>query len=165
MQAVIRGLAEHRVPRVVGTAVFLTGHPRGAPGVLLRHLKHNKALHEHVVLLSIRIREVPSVEDGKRVAVEWLPAGFVRVVGHFGFMEHPQVEPLLARVRESGTAADMGDTTYYIPRERLLPTGPLRMMGWRKRLFIFMARNARASADFFGLPPSQVVELGTQVEF
>jgi KUP system potassium uptake protein len=154
-----------RPPRVPGTAVFLTPGLEGAPLVLIRHLRLNKALHEEIVLLSILTEEVPEVRDDARIEVEHLPAGFHRVKASYGFMERPHVQEIIALCGGFGMRATAENTTYYLGRPQLLPTGTGRMMHWRKRLFAFMERNAGSAADFFGLPPNRVVELGARIEF
>jgi KUP system potassium uptake protein len=158
-----------RPQRVPGTAVFMTSNTRAAPPVLLHHLKHNKILHERVVLVSILSEEVPFVWRAERVSVSELGSGFFQVVAHYGFMETPDVPALLeslAHQRPPGVALQLKpmDTTYYLGRETLLPTGPARMARWRKRLFIVMARNAQTASSFFGLPPNRVVEMGAQIQ-
>jgi KUP system potassium uptake protein len=152
-------------PRVRGTAVFLTHDVNGAPLVLQRHLRYNKALHEQIILLSIITQEVPEVEHEKRVATEALPQGFHRIRAYYGFMERPDAQEILAICGDLGITAQAEDTTYYVDSARLLPTGPAPMMRWRKRLFSFMARNASAATDFFNIPPNRVVELGARLEF
>jgi KUP system potassium uptake protein len=152
-------------PRVPGTAVFLTSDAEGAPVVLLHHLKHNKALHQQVVLLSVLSVEVPTVEDADRVSVTALPQGFYRVLARYGFMETPNVPRVLALCEPHGLRTRAMETSYYLGRERLLPSGRERMARWRKKLFVFMSRNAQSAAQFFGLPPNRVVELGAQIEF
>jgi KUP system potassium uptake protein len=152
-------------PRVRGTAVFLTHDVDGAPLVLQRHLKYNKALHEQIILLSIITDEVPEVEHDKRVTIEALPQGFQRVRAHYGFMERPDVREIVALCSDLGIRAEAEETTYYVDSARLLPTGPAPMLRWRKRLFSFMARNASAATDVFNIPPSRVVELGARIEF
>jgi len=152
-------------PRVPGTAVFLTTHVEGAPLVLQLHLRHNKALHEEIVLLAIMTEQVPEVEESQRVSVEDLTLGLYRVWAHYGFMERADVERILVHCRAAGIRAEEDETTYYLGRMRLLPTGLARMMRWRKRLFSLMSRNASSAADFFRLPPDRVVELGARVEF
>jgi KUP system potassium uptake protein len=156
----------HRVP---GTAIFMTSHPGGVPPVLLHHLKHNKVLHERVVLVSVVTGDVPTVPDRERVMVKPLGANFYQVVGRYGFMETPNVPALLAAVPPRAIAgprieAVPLETTYYLGRETLLPSGASRMAGWRKRLFIIMARNAQTASAFFRLPPNRVVELGAQIQ-
>lgn len=151
-------------PRVPGTAVFLTSQAEGAPVVLLHHLKHNKALHEQVVLLSVLSAEVPAVPEEQRVWVKRLGHGFYRVTGTYGFMETPNVPEVLELCRKHGLRTKRMETSYFLGRERLLATGRSRMARWRKKLFIFMSRNAQSATQYFGLPPNRVVELGAQIQ-
>ncbi len=151
--------------RVNGTAVFMTSDPEGAPVVLLHHLKHNKALHQQVVLLAVSSVEVPDVEDVDRVRVVALEHGFFRVTAKYGFMETPNVPEIIALCVEQGLQTRAQETSYYLGRERLIPTGQAKMVRWRKKLFVFLARNAQSATQFFGLPPNRVVELGSQIEF
>jgi KUP system potassium uptake protein len=151
--------------RVPGTAVFLTSESKDAPLVLLHHLKHNKVLHENVVLLSILVAQVPEVPITERVEVTCFPHNFSRVKAKYGFMQTPNVPEVLALATERGIIAKPAETTYYLGRENLIPTGTKPLAGWRKRLFIFMQRNARPATEFFGIPPNRVVELGAQMEF
>ena len=151
--------------RVSGTAVFMTSDPTGAPVVLLHHLKHNKVLHQQVVLLSVNTAEVPETDDEERVVVERLGEGFYRVIATYGFMETPDVKEILALAEEHGIRARPNETSYYLGRERLIASGRGGMRKWRKKLFVFMSRNARSATEFFGIPPNRVVELGTQIEF
>jgi len=135
------------------------------PIVLQHHVRHNKALQEEVILLAIVTEEVPEVGRRERVTVEPLAHGLYRVRARYGFMERADVEEILEHVRAAGIRAKEEETTYYLGRTRLLPTGPAPMMRWRKRLFALMARNASSAADFFRVPPDRVVELGARVEF
>jgi KUP system potassium uptake protein len=165
LDLLLADIARRRLQRVPGTAVFLTSEPQGAPVVLLHHLKHNKVLHEQVVLLSVLSADVPEVEDERRVEVKALDQGFFRVSASYGFMETPNVPRILAMSEGHGLRTRPADTSYYLGRERLLPTGPSRLPRWRKELFGFMSRNARSATEFFGIPPNRVVELGSQIEF
>jgi KUP system potassium uptake protein len=158
-------IGRRTVHRVSGTAVFMTSDAQGAPVVLLHHLKHNQALHKQVVLLSVQSAEVPEVADDHRVQVAALPQGFYRVTARYGFMETPDVPEILAMSAAHGLVTTPQQTSYYLGRERLIPTGRSGMARWRRKLFVFMARNARSATEFFGLPPNRVVELGTQIEF
>jgi KUP system potassium uptake protein len=152
-------------PRVEGTGVFLTELAERVPLVLQRHLTYNKVLQREVVLLAIITDEVPEVEEARRLRVETLSHGLYRVRAHYGFMERPDVREIIARCRDLGLQAPPDDTTYYLGRMRLMPTGLAPMMRWRKRLFGLMARNASSVPDFFSIPPDRVVELGARIEF
>jgi KUP system potassium uptake protein len=169
--------------RVPGTAVFMTSSPKGVPVVLLHHLKHNKVLHDQVILMSILTLEVPEADDADRVSLEKFEEGFWRLTARYGFMESPDVPDVLNRARVLGLRAKALDTTFYLGRERIIvlkkgekrvgrgatpnaEDGPvLDMWRWRKKLFVVMSRNARSATEFFNIPPNRVVELGAQVEF
>jgi KUP system potassium uptake protein len=133
--------------------------------VLLHHLKHNKVLHQQVVLLSIHTAEVPDVDEEETLQVEEFGQGFFRVTATYGFMEYPNVPDIMRFMNTRGVRARPSEISYYLGRERLLPTGSSKMAGWRKRAFVFMSRNARSATEFFSIPPNRVVELGTQIEF
>jgi KUP system potassium uptake protein len=165
IELLLDGIERHPPPRVSGTAVFLTSDAEGASVVLLHHLKHNKALHEQVVLLSVKPADVPYVDGEERITVKPLGQGFFRAVIRSGFMETPSIPDLLALTEEHGLRTRPMETSYYLGRERLLPSGPARMARWRKKLFVLMSHNAQSAARFFGLPANRVVELGAQIEF
>jgi KUP system potassium uptake protein len=158
-------LANRKTARVPGLAVFMTREPEGAPVVLLHHLKHNKVLHEQVVLLSILSEEVPEIPDAERITIQRLSQGFYRITARYGFMETTNVPAILARAREAGIDSKPLETTYYLGREQLIPTGTTPLWSWRKKLFVFMSRNSRSATAFYGIPPNRVVELGAQIEF
>ncbi|MEO5817122.1 MAG: potassium transporter Kup [Gemmatimonadaceae bacterium] len=151
--------------RVRGTAIFMTSNADGTPVVLLHHLKHNKMLHDTVVLLSVQTRGIPEVAEDQHLTVESLGHGIHRIVATFGFMESPDIPTVLKAAEAHGIALPAMGTSYYLGQERLVLTGHARMMRWRKKLFAFMSRNARSATEFFMLPPNRVVELGAQIEF
>ena len=157
-------VARSRPPRVRGTAVFMTGNPDGAPPVLLHHFKHNKVLHEKVIMLSVVTEHVPEVNASQRVTIRERGEGFWQVVARFGFMETPNVLDVLKLCGEQGLVTNAADTSFYLGRETLLTTGRSDMARWRKVLFVFLSRNARPANAFFQIPPGRVVELGTQIE-
>ncbi len=171
METFLEDVGEHPKTRVPGTAVFMTSEPHGVPVVLLHHLKHNKVLHQTVILLSIRTADTPETERSDRVAIEALGHSFFRVIATYGFMETPDVKEVLQRCRDNGIAARPLDTSYFLGREQLIPRrGPWKKHGMsmniaRKKLFAVMSRNARSATEYFQLPPNRVVELGTQIEF
>jgi KUP system potassium uptake protein len=164
MDLFLSDIARRQPPRVPGTAVFMTSNPTGVPVVLLHHIKHNKVLHQTVVIMSIEGEEIPQVPAEERVTVEVLGDGFYKVVGRYGFMETPDVPALLASVERQGLRARPAETSFYLGRETLLPGGPARLAVWRKILFIVMARNAQSATAFFNLPPNRVLELGAQIQ-
>lgn len=155
---------EHAPVRVPGTAVFMTGNPEGSPPALLHNLKHNKVLHEQVVLLTILSEDVPHVTVEERVEVEPLELGFVRVIARYGFMENPSIPDILKKCREKGLQFQLMSTSFFLGRETLIPSKKPGMAMWREALFSWMSRNARSATAFFRIPPNRVVELGTQVE-
>ncbi len=150
--------------RVKGTAVFMTQSPEGTPPALLHHFKHNKVLHEQVVLLSVRTDDVPEVAAEGRVMVRELGEGFWQVTAHYGFMQTPSVPEIMTACRRGGLKTIESDTSFYLGRETLLTSGKTRMSGWSKFLFVLMSRNSRPATAFFSIPPGRVVELGTQIE-
>jgi len=155
---------EHAPVRVPGTAVFMTGNPEGSPPALLHNLKHNKVLHEQVVLLTIASEDVPHVSAEERVEVQPLEQGFVRVIARYGFMENPSIPDILKKGREKGLQFQLMSTSFFLGRETLIPSKKPGMAMWREALFSWMSRNARSATAFFRIPPNRVVELGTQVE-
>jgi KUP system potassium uptake protein len=151
-------------PRVKGTAVFLTSIRRGIPNVLLHHFKHNKVLHEQVVILCIATDGVPEVPESERLHLKNFGQGFWAMTAHYGFMETPNVAELLRVCGRIGLHVNSGDTSYYVGRETLLLTRERNLSFWRKKIFRYLSRNSRSASDFFSLPPNRVVEIGTQIE-
>lgn len=153
------------IRRVPGTAVYMSGNRSGTPLALLHNLKHNKVLHEQVVLLTVRTEEVPYLTNPRdRVAIERLNDGFWRIQVHFGFMERPDVPTALASLKEAELRVDPMRLTYFIGRETILATSKLGLSSWRGSLFAWMTRNAGDATSYFCLPPNSVVELGARVE-
>jgi KUP system potassium uptake protein len=151
--------------RVPGTAVFMSSVPDGIPNVLLHHVKHNKALHQRVILLSIVTANSPYVSKEKSLELRTLPHGFSRIIARVGFMQQPDVPAILDRASSKyDLNVKRGDTTYYMGRQTLLTSGKTPIAKWRKVLFAFLSRNARTPTEFFNLPPNRVVELGSQIE-
>jgi len=150
--------------RVPGTAVFMTSTPDGVPHALLHNLKHNKVLHERVILLTVKIADVPFVEQEVRCHLEPLGHGFHRLVIKYGFMQDPDVPEALKRLTGCGPEFKMMDTSFFLARQTLLPSSRPGMAIWREKLFAWMLRNAESAMEFFKLPTNRVVELGSQVE-
>ncbi len=150
--------------RVPGVAVFMTGNPEGTPPALMHNLKHNKVLHQKVILLSISTAEVPHVPLQERVTVEPLEHGVYRVIARYGFMQNPDVPALMRLLGEKGLPLRMMETTFFLGRETLIPSKKPGMALWREAVFAWMSRNAHAATEYFNLPPNRVVELGAQIE-
>ena len=150
--------------RVPGTAVFMTSSASGVPHALLHNLKHNKVLHERVILLTVRIEDVPYVPAEKRMETQDYTAGFYRVVVHYGFMDEVNVPSELSKLQECGPACKMMDTSFFLARQTLIASARPGMAIWREKLFSWMLRNAESAMEFFKLPTNRVVELGSQVE-
>ena len=150
--------------RVPGTAVFMTSSASGVPHALLHNLKHNKVLHERVILLTVRIEDVPYVALEKRLDTEDYTAGFFRVILRYGFMEEIDVPAALAQLKDIGPQCKMMDTSFFLARQTLLASSRPGMAIWREKLFAWMLRNAESAMEFFKLPTNRVVELGSQVE-
>jgi KUP system potassium uptake protein len=150
--------------RVSGTAVFMTSSASGVPHALLHNLKHNKVLHERIFLLTVRIEDVPYVQEEQRVELRDYGSGFYRVVVRYGFMDEVDVPAALARLEGCGPQCKMMDTSFFLARQTLLPSARPAMALWREKLFAWMLRNAESAMEFFKLPTNRVVELGSQVE-
>ena len=150
--------------RVPGTAVFMTSSMNGVPHALLHNLKHNKVLHERVMLLTVKVQDVPYILSQKRADSVDLGHGFYRIVLNYGFMEEVDVPAELTRIENIGATCKMMDTSFFLARQTLLPSEKPGMAIWRERLFAWMLRNAESAMEFFKLPTNRVVELGSQVE-
>ncbi len=156
--------AANSASRVPGTAVFMTSTADGVPHALLHNLKHNKVIHDRVILLTVKISNAPFVEEGIRVQTEDLGHGFHRVVMKYGFMEEINVPDALMKLGCCGPAFKMMDTSFFLSRQTLLASERPGMAIWREKLFSWMLRNAESAMEFFRLPTNRVVELGSQVE-
>jgi KUP system potassium uptake protein len=150
--------------RVPGTAVFMTAQPRGTPPALAHNLRHNKVMHEYVVILTVSTAPVPFVPPTEQVHVENLGHGVFTLRLLWGFMQDPIVPDALRAAQARGLDIDADDVTYFLGRETILVTHRRGMAIWREKLFVLMTRNAVRATAFFRLPPERVVELGVQVE-
>lgn len=164
IESFLEDVASRKPHRVSGVAVFLTSTLGKVPPLLLHHFKHNKVLHDKVLLLTVVTEGVPRVPRKECLSVEALGEGFYQLVAHVGFMQTPNVPQLLRRAAEFGLQVHPEAVSYFLGRETLLTTGSARMARWRKKLFAFLARNARPAHAFFGLPSNRVIEIGAQVD-
>jgi KUP system potassium uptake protein len=155
--------ADKTLERVAGTSVFLVVRSDSVPTALLHNLKHNKVLHERVVLAHVSVEDIPTVPPDKRIKVEKLGKGFYSVIVHHGFFETPDVPRALEEARRYGLVLDMETTTFFIGRETLVPAENPVLGRWRTWLYMWLASTALSPARFYHLPPNRVVELGAQV--
>jgi KUP system potassium uptake protein len=164
LDAFIASLNVNSVQRVAGTAVYMTPSTESVPSALLHNLKHNRVLHERVVMLTVRTMETPRVAEEGRVTVEPLPKKFYRVVMRYGFMEKPDVTDALSRCDKMGLPIDMMLTSFFLGRENLVPSVHPRMALWRESLFIALNKLSQSAPDFYRIPADRVIEVGTKVE-
>ena len=156
--------AANSATRVPGTAIFMASSSAGVPSALLHNIKHNKVIHERVVILTVNINDVPTIAAEKRCEVKDIGHGFYRLILHFGFMQETNVPEALKEVTGCGMEFDMMTTSFFLSRQTLLPSKKPEMMVWREKLFAWMLRNAATAMEFFKLPTNRVVELGSQME-
>jgi KUP system potassium uptake protein len=149
--------------RVAGPAVFLSARNDVVPGALLHNLKHNKVLHERILLVHVETRDTPFVAPGQRIEVEKLGKGFFAMQINYGFFEMPDVPKALGEARAFGLALDMDTTTFFVGHEKLVAAPHPALGGWRTKLYVRLSANALSPADFYHLPPNRVVELGSQI--
>jgi len=152
------------VKRVSGTAVFLSASPEGAPPALLHNLKHNKVLHERIVILTVKIMGRPVVDQSDCVHVTELANNFFRIVLRYGFMQDIDIPAALATSHRCGPPFKLMETSFFLGRQTLIASERPGMALWREKVFAWMMRNAESAMEFFKLPPNRVVELGSQLE-
>ena len=164
LDAFIASIAATPPVRVPGTAVFLTTTEGRVPPALLHNLKHNKVLHERVVLLTLKTRDVPAVPLAERLRIEELGCDFRTIEASYGFMEDQDIPTLLEDCGRRGAPFDLMDTSFFVSRETLIASVAPGMALWREKLFVSMAKNATKAIEYFNIPTNRVVELGTQIE-
>ena len=163
LQVFIKSAAS--VHRVRGTAVFLSTSPDAVPSALLHNLKHNQVLHERVLILNVKVEDVPHVPTSKRLEVHGVSKGFYRVILHYGFMDQVDIPADLVRMEECGGSFNMMSTSFFLGRQKLIPAKERPGMAlWREKLFAWMMKSSESAMEFFKLPTNRVVELGSQLQ-
>ena len=153
------------VHRVKGTSVFLSAAPDAVPAALLHNLKHNQVLHERVLILTVKVEDVPHVAPAQRVESHAAGNGFWRVILHYGFMEEVDIPRDLAGIQTCGEPFNMMRTSFFLGRQKLIrPQHGAGMARWRERLFAWMMKGSESAMEFFKLPTNRVVELGSQLQ-
>src|SRR3954471_14973764 len=152
------------VHRVRGTSVFLSTSADTVPAALLHNLKHNQVLHERVIILNVKVEEVPHVSDDKRLEIHNAGEGFFRVILHYGYMQEVDIPRDLARIDTCGEPFNMMSTSFFLGRQKLIASRRHAGMAlWREKLFAWMLKNSESAMEFFRLPTNRVVELGSQL--
>jgi KUP system potassium uptake protein len=163
IQELTRMLNKSKPTRVAGTAIFLTADPDVAPSALMHNLKHNKVLHDRVVIMSVRTEAQPRVAPSKRFEIATISGDFTKIILHYGFMESPRIPAALASLRKAGMKYDIMTTSFFLGRRTIKPSPNSGMPVWQDKLFIALSKQAAAATDFFAIPSDRVVELGAQV--
>jgi KUP system potassium uptake protein len=164
VEVLLRDFAEHQPIRAPGTAVFMDSNPSGIPRTLLHNLKHNKVLHERVILLTVITEEVPRIPWPEKLEIHELAPNFFRIMAHYGFMETPNVPTILRYAERDGLEYKPMETTFFLGRETLILSRSRGMNYWRKLLFALLSSNAQQATLHYGIPPNRAIEIGAQVE-
>ena len=152
------------VHRVRGTSVFLSTSADSVPAALLHNLKHNQVLHERVIILNVKVEEVPHVGSERRVEFHDSGSGFYRVILHYGFMDEVDIPRDLAFIKSCGEPFNMMSTSFFLGRQKLITsTKHPGMALWREKLFAWMLKSSESAMEFFKLPTNRVIELGSQL--
>jgi KUP system potassium uptake protein len=150
--------------RVPGTAVFMVGDRETTPPAMVHNVKHNKVMHDVVIILTLATKDVPTVDLSEGLQIELVEDTIYRVVAKYGFTDSPDVPELMELLKDRGVPIDMKNITFFLGRETLIASNNPGMAIWREHLFSFMSRNAQRATAFFNIPADQVIEVGMQVE-
>jgi KUP system potassium uptake protein len=164
VQTFIATLRPGRPPRVPGTSVFMTGNISNVPNALLHNLKHNKVLHERVVLMTVQTEDIPHVGDDQRLEIRHLDQNIHTITLHYGFIDQPNIPRALAQCRAMQFHFNLLETSFFVGREKLVAGERTGLWLWRKRLFIFLSNSMLDATEFFRIPTNRVIELGGQIE-
>ncbi len=164
LEEFLEDMARRPPTRVPGTAIFMNGNASRTPPALLHNLEHNKVLHQRVLFLTVKTKQIPFIAQEDRVEVESLGNGFHRLKVYYGFMEDPDIPKVLNAISVPGFTYDPKDTTYFLGRETIIASKRPGMARWREKLFSIIAHNATSATAYFCLPPDRVVEMGEQIE-
>jgi KUP system potassium uptake protein len=159
------GLSKAPVPRIAGTAIFLTSSAAETPPLMLHHLEHNRVLHERVILVTVEVDDDPRVRTADRVKIEELTNGFYRIVLHYGFMQSPNVPVALRLCERLGLPIEPDKSTFFLGHEEIITDDTQPMLRQiQTRIFVFFWRNAARATAYYNIPPQRVVAIGLQVE-
>lgn len=152
------------IPRVAGTAIFMSQLDKGIPTPLLYNLRHNKILHERNIILHVMVEERPYVKEERRFEVTDLGHNFTRLIIRYGFKEEIDIPLEMTKSAAHGISINPDDTTYFVGKETIIPTSLPGMAIWREYVFAWISRNASSAIDFYNLPSKRVMELGSRID-
>jgi KUP system potassium uptake protein len=164
LKAFLDGIKPGRFARVPGTAVFMTGDVKSVPNALLHNLKHNKVLHERVVLMNVTTADIPHVPEERRLEFEHLDHNFHIIKVHYGFMDEPNIPRALAQCRVMQFHFNLMETSFFLRREKIIAGQRSSFARWRRQIFILMSNIMLNATEFFRIPTNRVIELGGQIE-
>jgi KUP system potassium uptake protein len=164
LETFIASIRPDRPPRVPGTAVFMTGNINKIPNALLHNLKHNKVLHQRVVLMTVHTEDIPHVPEEQRLEIRHYDQDIHTVLIRYGFMDQPNIPRALAQCRAMQFHFNLLETSFFVGREKIVPGHRSSFARWRKGLFIFMSNTMLDATEFFRIPTNRVIELGGQIE-
>lgn len=156
---------EKKIPRTEGIAVYMAGQPMFVPSTLTLNLKHYKALHENILIVTVKTEDIPFVDEDKKVSIKGVGQGFFKIQLHYGFMEVPDVPEILKTIKLNDKKIPVEEITYFLGQEQLIAKANKKGMAlWREKLFAYMSRNSQPASRFFNLPPQQVISIGLIIE-
>jgi KUP system potassium uptake protein len=160
-----RRLKQSRIPRVPGTAIFLTRVTTTTPFLIVEHVAQMKALQEIAIALTVKFEDIPRVASYERIEVAELAEGFWHIIVHFGFVQVPDIPAALQQVKDRGCPLDLENAVYFGARDAVVYSKrSCWLVRTRLRLFTLMFRNSVRAVDLFNLPPENFVEVGRQIE-
>lgn len=152
------------VPRVPGTAVYMTKNPNGVPRTMLHNYKHNKIFHERIIIMTVHTEGIPRVPEIRRIEVEKITDNFIRIIARYGFMETPDVPHIFKYMGEYGISCRISEATFFLGRETIVVRPASGIAGLKKKLFAFLSQNMQPATSRFNIPPNRVIEIGLQIE-
>jgi KUP system potassium uptake protein len=161
----LAGLEKRNLPRVSGTAVYLSRGFRSVPLAFIHNVNHNKVIHARVIFLTVEFLKEPYVRSENRIEFSDLAAGYYRLIIRYGFMDNPNLSAALRIVQNKYLEIDLDDTTFFLGRETLIPSRSFGLSYWRDVVFLMMARNSERATDYFNLPADRVFEVGARIRF
>ncbi|MFI4987351.1 MAG: potassium transporter Kup [Alphaproteobacteria bacterium] len=164
LETFLKSIRPGHPERIPGTAIFMTGNIDQVPAAMLHNLKHNKVLHERVVLMTVHTEDIPRVSEEQRLAIRHLDHNFHTVLLHYGFMDEPNIPRALAQCRVLQFRFNLMETSFFVGREKIVRAKRSPISRWRQEIFILLSSTMVSVTDFFRIPSNRVIELGGQIE-